>query len=111
MTIRDVLLKINEDRKEKAENISEEGLERILNESGFDKLPPGWTRESLMKFARSLTGKTKDDTDGFFDKCFEKMKDKEGFDEEGAKKFCAALKDEYLNRTTWRGKEKDDEEE
>jgi hypothetical protein len=46
-----------------------------------------------------LTGKTKSSPEGFFTKCFERMKDEEGFDEEGAKKFCAALKDEYLQTT------------
>lgn len=74
-----------------------------LNEIGFDNLPDGWDEDSLQSFARSLTGKTKDDTEGFFTKCYERMKDEEGFDEDGAKRFCAALKDEYLGTTDWRG--------
>jgi len=80
-----------------------------LNEKefGFDKLPPGWTRKSLTKFARSLTGKTKASPEGFWTECFERMKDEEGFDEESAKKFCSSLKDEYLKTTKWRGKDKE----
>ena len=67
---------------------------------GFDELPPGWDRESVLSFARSLTDRTQDDSEGFWTKCFERMEDHMG--EEGAKKFCSALKDEYLDDTTWR---------
>lgn len=83
----------------------EERVDEYLNEKediGFKDLPKGWTKKSLQKFARSLTGKSKNDTEGFFTKCYEKIKDEEGFDEDSAKRFCAALKDEYLERTDWR---------
>ena len=78
------------------------------SETGFENLPSGWDQKSVEKFARSLTGKTKQDNEGFFTKCVDKMKDEEGFDEEGAKKFCAALKDQYLGHEDWRGKEHKD---
>lgn len=77
--------------------------EAALKEIGFENLPPGWDEDSLESFARSLTGKTKDDTEGFWTTCYERMQDEEGFDKEGAKAFCAALKDEYLGDTDWRG--------
>lgn len=79
--------------------------ELVKEEIGFDNLPDGWDEDSLDSFARSLTGKDKDDTDGFWTKCFDRIKDEEGFDEEGAKAFCAALKDEYLGTTDWRGED------
>jgi hypothetical protein len=66
--------------------------------TGWENLPPGWDEESLQSFARSLTGKTKDDTEGFFSNCMDKMEDK--LDEPEA--FCASLKDEYLGREDWR---------
>jgi len=37
----------------------------IVEKIGFDKLPKGWDRKSVLKFARSLTGKTKSDPEGF----------------------------------------------
>lgn len=72
-------------------------------------LPPGWDQKSVEKFARSLTGKTKEDNEGFFDKCVEKMKDESGFSKEGAKKFCATLKTEYIGKG-WRSEEHNGEE-
>ena len=74
----------------------------ILNEMGWENLPTGWTRKSLLKCARSLTGKTKSDNEGFFTECHKKLKSH--FGDEGAKKMCASLKDEVLGKTTWRGK-------
>ena len=91
--VRDILEKVDKLNEKK---------DRLVEEIGWDNLPPGWDKESLMKFARSLTGKTKDDTEGFFTECVDRIKDEEGFDEEGAKKFCASLKDEYLDTTDWR---------
>ena len=82
---------------------------KLAEAIGWENLPKGWTRKSLTKFARSLTGKTKSSPEGFFTKCVERIKDEEGFDEEGAKKFCASLKDEYTQTTKWRGKDKDEE--
>lgn len=87
--------------------IVREELQSVLNEQedenpwiGFENLPPGWDEESLQGFARSLTGKTKDDTEGFFTKCVDRLKDEEGIDD--PEPFCAALKDEYLGREDWR---------
>lgn len=81
----------------------------IVEKIGWENLPKGWTKKSVEKFARSLTGKTKDDAEGFWTECYNRIKDEEGFDEESAKRFCAALKDEYLGTTEWRGKDKDEE--
>jgi len=75
-------------------------LEDILDDMGWESLPPGWDRDSLLQFARSLTDRTQDDPEGFWTECFEKMEPH--FGEEGAKKFCSALKDEYLGTTYWR---------
>ena len=77
----------------------------IIEKIGFDNLPKGWTRQSLTKFARSLTGKTKGDPEGFWTECYNKLKDKPEFGDEGAKKFCSSLKDEYIGTTKWRGKD------
>jgi len=70
------------------------------NDLGFDDLPLGWDEDSVRQFAQSLTDKTGSE-EGFWRACFARMKDH--FGEEGAKKFCSALKDEYLGRTDWRG--------
>lgn len=78
-------------------------------ESGFDKMPKGWTKNSVKKFAKSLTnGKTLDAAkkEGFFKKCVNKMKDHMS-DPEG---FCAAVKDETFKSTYWRGKDKTPQE-
>ena len=78
---------------------------------GFKKLPKGWTRSSVEKFVKSLVGKDPDDkSHEFFTKCHDKMKDADGFDDESAKKFCAALKDEFYGTTEWRGKGKKDKD-
>ena len=71
----------------------------IREEAGWDNLPDGWDEDSLQSFARSLTGKTKSDSEGFFTACMDEVEDK--FDE--PEKFCASLKDSYLNSTDWRG--------
>lgn len=75
--------------------------ERILQteDSGWDNLPDGWDEDSLDSFARSLTDKTQDDSEGFFTACMDEVEDK--FDDPEA--FCASLKDEYLGTTDWRG--------
>ena len=80
-----------------------------INEAGFSKYPPGWTRESVIKFAKTLTkdsGKNPDEK-GFFDECVSKL---EGHFGEGAKGFCAAIKDEAYGSTYWRGKGKTEKE-
>lgn len=87
-------------------SIVREELRRLFEDDiGFENLPPGWDRESLTSFARSLTDRTQDDPEGFFTKCYERMQDEEGFDEDSAKRFCASLKDEYLQTTQWRGED------
>ena len=85
-------------------------MEDILDDIGWDSLPKGWDRDSLLQFARSLTDRTQDDPEGFWTECYEKMEPH--FGEDGAAKFCAALKDEYLGTTKWRkgpGSEDDEE--
>lgn len=74
----------------------------IMEKIGWENLPKGWTRQSLTKFARSLTNKTQKNPEGFFTECYEKLSPH--FGDEGAKKVCASLKDEYLGTTKWRGK-------
>jgi len=80
-----------------------------LNEAGFSKYPPGWTRESVIKFAKTLTkesGKNPDEK-GFFDECVKKLRDPFG---DGAEGFCAAIKDEAFGSTYWRGSGKTEKE-
>lgn len=77
-----------------------------LEEAGFAGLPKGWTEESLKKWMATFKknhGKGPKD-EGFFDTCVDAMKDE--FGEDGAKKFCAAVKDEAWDSTYWRGKDK-----
>jgi len=73
-------------------------------EAGFTKYPKGWSKDSVKKFADTLSDKMKGGpkSKGFFDKCVEKMKDKMD-DPEG---FCASIKDEVYGSTAWRGKDK-----
>jgi len=77
-------------------NLLEEDEE--LNEE-WKTLPKGWTKESLDKFAKSLTGKTKGDSEGFVRACIPKMKGKVT----DAAAYCASLKDKVVGKTTWRG--------
>lgn len=63
---------------------------------GWDKLPKGWTQESVEKFWASLTGDAKHKVT----KCMKKMRGK--FDDPGA--FCASLADMIEGNTKWRGK-------
>ena len=83
------------------------GMERwhdmICEKIGWERFPEGWTKKSVRKFVKSLTGKSKSDPEGMFTECYNRMKDEEGFDEEGAKKFCASLKDEIMGDPYWRG--------
>ena len=80
-------------------------LKEYLKEAGFTKYPEGWTRKSVIKFAKTLTSETgKGPKDkGFFDACVSKMTKHFG---EGAKGFCASVKSEAWNSTYWRGKGK-----
>lgn len=84
---------------------------KIDEKIGWENLPKGWTKKSVMKFAKSLTGKDdpKDNPENFFTKCYERIKDEEGFDEKSAKKLCASLKDHVLGRTDWRGEDEEED--
>lgn len=73
----------------------------VAEAEGWSGLPKGWTRQSLISFAKSLTGK-EGIQKGFFEKCVKKMKGKVGNPEA----FCAAAKDELTKSTYWRGKGK-----
>ena len=81
-------------------------------EAGFKKMPKGWSKKSIKKFANTLTKEevnaaTKKD---FFDKCVKKMTGKV----ENPEGFCAAMKDEAHGgdkaSTYWRGKGKSEKE-
>jgi len=80
-------------------------FKQYITEKGFDKYPEGWNRDSVIKFAKTLTKETgKGPTDkGFFDACVLKMEKHFG---DGAKGFCASVKDEAWDSTLWRGKGK-----
>jgi len=74
--------------------------------TGFKGWPDGWSKESLEKWAESFAenhdGLMPDD-ENWWDTCVDAMQDEDNFDEENAKKFCSALKDEYLGTEDWRG--------
>ena len=80
-------------------------FEKYLEEAGFAEYPPGWDRDSVIKFAKTLTKETGKGPKekGFFDACVKKMKKHFG---DGAEGFCASVKDEAYNSTYWRGKGK-----
>lgn len=61
---------------------------------GFDELPPGWTRKSVLQAWASLGG--------MWRTCFARMI--RSFGPNFAKRFCSALKDEVLRTEEWRGK-------
>lgn len=61
---------------------------------GFDELPPGWTRKSVLQAWASLGG--------MWRTCFPRMIRVRG--PRFARRFCAALKDEVLRTEEWRGK-------
>lgn len=80
-----------------------------ISEAGFSSYPKGWDRNSILKFAKTLTketGKSPKDK-GFFEDCVKKMEKHMG---EGAKGFCASIKDEAYNSTYWRGEDKSKKE-
>lgn len=83
---------------------------KYLNEIGFKTYPKGWDKSSVKKFADTLSkniGKGVDEH-GWFDACVLKMKKEMG---DGAKGFCASVKDEYMGQTKWRGGDKTIKEE
>ena len=61
---------------------------------GFDELPPGWNRKSVLQAWASLGG--------MWRTCFARMV--RSFGPNFAKRWCAALKDEVLRTEEWRGK-------
>ena len=61
---------------------------------GFDELPPGWTRKSVLQAWASLGG--------MWRTCYARMVRSMG--PNFAKRWCAALKDETLRTEEWRGK-------
>jgi hypothetical protein len=61
---------------------------------GFDELPPGWTRKSVLQAWVSLGG--------MWRTCYPRMIRVRG--PNFAKRWCAALKDEVLRTEEWRGK-------
>lgn len=62
----------------------------------------GWTEKSAKKFGETIGHDPS--KKGFFDKCYSRMTDK--FGEDGAKRFCASVKDTATGTTYWRGKGK-----
>lgn len=60
-------------------------LRPIMRSAAWDKLPKGWTQESVQSFWETLTGDNKHKVT----KCIKEMKGK--FDDPGA--FCASLAD------------------
>jgi hypothetical protein len=91
--------------------IIEHDVAKLLDEAhhGFKKLPKGWTRQSVIKFAETLTADSgKNPTDeGFHAACVAKMESHFG---EGANGFCAAIKDIAYKSTYWRGKDKSEKD-
>ena len=71
-------------------------LRPVIKSAAWERLPKGWTQESVEKFWSTLTGEAKHKVT----KCIEKMKGK--FDDPGA--FCASLADKATGDTSWRGK-------
>jgi hypothetical protein len=61
---------------------------------GFDSLPDGWTRKSVLQAWASLGG--------MWRTCFARMVREMG--PNFAKRWCAAMKDEVLRTEEWRGK-------
>jgi hypothetical protein len=61
---------------------------------GFDELPPGWTRKSVLQAWASLGG--------MWRTCFARMVRSMG--PNFAKRWCSAMKDEVLRTEEWRGK-------
>ncbi len=76
-----------------------------IQESGFDRLPKGWTDKSIKKTGKTIAkdiGKETPGSKGFFDKCVKKMTG----NIDNPEGYCASLKDEYTGSTYWRGKGK-----
>ena len=76
-----------------------------VNEIGFKNYPKGWNRSSVRKFAKTISKNIDKDTDekGWFNACVRKMEPEMG---DGAKGFCASVRDEYFGQTKWRSGDK-----
>lgn len=61
---------------------------------GFDELPPGWTRKSVLQAWATLGG--------MWRTCFPRMT--RHFGPRMSRRWCSALKDEVLRTEEWRGK-------
>jgi hypothetical protein len=94
-------MKLNEFLEDIGKEINEEKEDPHI---GWDNYPEGWDKESLKKYAKSLTGYTPGE-DRFFEYCVNKLGDEEEIDD--PERFCAAIKDEYLGREDWRGTDED----
>lgn len=111
MGIKEILNELAKSRECPLCGLDESEVVAIVEDLGWDSLPKGWDEESVKKFAKSLTDKEVDEK-GFWYACFDKLKDKEEFGEEGAKKFCSALKDHlHPDAPYWRKGPKGDDEE
>jgi hypothetical protein len=73
-----------------------EKLEDMSKKAGWEKLPKGWTAESVKKFWDSLTGDVKHKVT----KCIKLMDGKV----DNPEAFCASLRDKVEGKTTWRGR-------
>jgi len=67
-------------------------------EAGFRRLPKGWSQDSVKKFARTLSKNMKGGpkSEGWFDKCVEKMKGKVDNLKEQAYEQYQLMADKFL---------------
>jgi hypothetical protein len=84
-------------------------IKTLQEASGFKQLPKGWDRESVLKFAKTLTSDSglAPTEKGFHGACVAKMEKHFG---DGANGFCAAIKDIAHKSTYWRGKGKSEKD-
>jgi hypothetical protein len=88
-----------------------DGTSAVLGEAGFEGKPHGWHQSSVNKFSNTLSKHIGVGVQekGWFEKCVNKMigpmKNKDH-----ASRFCAALRDQKLKSTMWRGKGKTEKE-
>jgi hypothetical protein len=84
-----------EDENATIETDGESQTETVDEEvNGFDTLPEGWDRDSVLEFWASIGGS--------WDVCVEEMTDE--FGEERAKEHCSAAKDEVVRTERWRNR-------
>lgn len=69
-----------------------------------EKLPPGWDKESVMKFAKTIGNSV--DKEGFFDACVIRL-GKHIDDDQTVKGMCANMKDVFYGSTYWRNQPDD----